>query len=105
MNHHLDVIIYTEDATEQVGTARVDYRPWASEIILRDVDFNTNDAKTAVIEGLRADVDWYARRDNPEPTNAEKLNAIWDAWSGDFNLHGTLGEFLDEHGVTAPEET
>lgn len=102
---HHDIIICTEDATEDVGTARVEYRPWANEVILRDVDFATRDMKTAVIMALQADVDHYANKAFPEPTNAEKLDALWDDYAAEFTWDSTFGEYLDSLGVTAPEET
>lgn len=103
MNPHLDVIICTEDATEEVGTARVEYRPWADEVILRDIDFTTDTIKTAVIMALRADVEYYARKATPKPTNAERLNAYWDDYMEDEGTT-SFGEYLDSLGVTAPEE-
>lgn len=104
MNPELDVIICTEDATEEVGTARVEYRPWANEVILRDVDFTTDTIKTAVIMALQADVAYYATKANPEPTNAEKLDQHHHAWIEDKAGTDSLGEYLNSIGVTAPEE-
>lgn len=104
MSQHLDVIICTEDATEEVGTAHVEYRPWAGEVILRKVDFTTDTIKTAVIMALQADVEYYARKATPKPTNAERLNAYWDGYIDDVDAT-SFGEYLDRMGVTAPEET
>ena len=105
MTQHLDIIICTEDATEEVGTARVEYRPWANEVILRDVDFTTDTIKTAVIMALQADVEYYARKATPKPTNAEKLADVYRSWCGGDKVPNSLIRFMDEAGVTAPEET
>ena len=40
----------------------------------------------------------------PEPTNAEKLADVYRSWYGGDKVPNSLIRFMDEAGVTAPEE-
>ena len=42
---------------------------------------------------------------DPEPTNAEKLADVYRSWCGRDEVPNSLIRFMDEAGVTAPEET
>lgn len=42
---------------------------------------------------------------DPEPTNAERLANIYRSWYGGDEVPNSLIWFMDQAGVTAPEET
>lgn len=42
---------------------------------------------------------------DPEPTNAERLADVYRSWYGGDEVPNSLIQFMDQAGVTAPEET